>query len=65
MTIFEVEGKQQTSEAAPMTPEKARIEALKRVKQTAAQNLARERDRQKIAKAKATIKQINTKPTAA
>jgi hypothetical protein len=41
-----------------MTPEKARIEALKRTKDAAAKNLKAERERQKLAKARDTISSI-------
>lgn len=41
-----------------MTPEKARIEALKRTKDAAAKNLKAERDRQKLAKARDTISSL-------
>ena len=41
-----------------MTPEKARIEALKRTKDAAAKNLKAERERQKLAKARDTISSL-------
>lgn len=46
-----------------MTPEKARIEALKRTKDTAAKNLKAERERQKLAKARETISTLAFKTT--
>ena len=52
MTINELKGIKPIS---PMTPEKARIEALKRTKDAAAKNLKAERERQKLAKARDTI----------
>ncbi|ALK91329.1 hypothetical protein [Limnohabitans sp. 103DPR2] len=52
MTINELKG---IKPIGPMTPEKARIEALKRTKDAAAKNLKAERERQKLAKARDTI----------
>ena len=56
MTINEVSGLSSTIRpTAPLTPSKARMVALKRTKDMAAQNLKAERDRQKLAKAQQTI----------
>jgi hypothetical protein len=52
MTINEIKG---ISEIAPMTPEKARIDSLKRTKDTAAKSLKAERDRQKVSRAQKQI----------
>jgi len=41
-----------------MTPEKSRIDSLKRTKDTATKNLKGERDRQKLAKARNQIATI-------
>lgn len=57
MTINEIEGSKPIS---PMTPEKARIEALKRTKDAAAKNLKAERDRQKLVKAQKQVAAITT-----
>ena len=40
----------------PMTPQKARIDALKRQKDIASKNLKAERDRQKVAKARQQLR---------
>ena len=56
MTINEIKG---IFEISPMTPEKARIDSLKRSKDTATKNLKTERDRQKVSNAQhqiATVK---------
>lgn len=55
MTINELKG---IKPITPMTPEKARIEVLKRTKDAAAKNLKAERERQKLAKARDTISTI-------
>jgi len=55
MTINELKG---IKPVGPMTPEKARIEALKRTKDAATKNLKAERERQKLAKARDTISTI-------
>ncbi len=55
MTINELKG---IKPIGPMTPEKARIEALKRTKDAAAKNLKAERERQKLAKARDTISSL-------
>jgi hypothetical protein len=52
MTINELNG---IGEIAPMTPEKARIDSLKRTKDAAAKSLTAERDRQKVATAQKQI----------
>jgi len=52
MTINELKG---IKPIGPMTPEKARIEALKRTKDAAAKNLKAERERQKLAKSRDTV----------
>jgi len=44
----------------PMTPQQARIDALKRQKDTASKNLKAERDRQKIAKAQQQLRLAQT-----
>ena len=48
----------------PLTPEKARIEALKKQKERTADALKAERDRQKVQKAQKQIAQIRL-PTSA
>lgn len=58
MTISEIKGIKQIS---TMTPEQARIEALKRTKDTAAKKLKAERERQKLAKARETISNLSFK----
>lgn len=55
MTINELKG---IKPIGPMTPEKARIEALKKTKEVAAKNLKAERERQKMAKARDTISSL-------
>jgi hypothetical protein len=55
MTINELKG---IKPIGPMTPDKARIEALKRTKDAAAKNLKAERERQKLARARNTISDI-------
>lgn len=60
MTINEIKGIKAIS---PMTPEQARIEALKRTKDAAAKNLKAERERQKLAKARETISTLAFKAT--
>jgi hypothetical protein len=55
MTINELKG---IKPITPMTPEKARIEALKRTKDAAAKNLKAERERQKLSKARDTISSL-------
>lgn len=55
MTINELKG---IKPITPMSPEKARIEALQRTKDAAAKNLKAERERQKLAKARDTISTI-------
>ena len=45
---------------APPTPQQARIDALKRQKETATKNLQAERDRQKISKAQQQIRSITS-----
>ena len=60
MTINELKGLTKLEAVTPMTPEKARINSLKQVKGTAATNLAKERDRQKLAKAQQQIAAITT-----
>jgi hypothetical protein len=47
----------------PLTPEKARINALKTQKDNASKALKAERDRQKIAKAQKTIGSISNPQT--
>lgn len=44
----------------PMTPQKARIDSLKKVKDSAAKNLKAERDRQRIAKAQQQIRAVTS-----
>ncbi len=44
----------------PMTPQQARIDALKRQKDTASKNLKAERDRQKISKAQQQLRLAQT-----
>lgn len=44
----------------PLTPEKARINALKTQKDNVSKQLKAERDRQKMAKARKTINSINS-----
>lgn len=61
MTINELRGFTSTiKSAAPLTPAKAKIDALKRTKDAAAKNLKVERDRQKLAKAQHTIAAVTT-----
>jgi len=61
MTINELRGFTSTiKSAAPLTPAKAKIDALKRTKDAAAKNLKVERDRQKLAKAQHTITSVTT-----
>jgi len=61
MTINELKGLTKLEAiTTPMTPEKSRIDSLKRTKDTAATNLAKERDRQKLAKAQQQIAAITT-----
>jgi hypothetical protein len=55
MTINELKG---INTIGPMTPEKARIEALKRTKDAAVKNLKAERERQKLARARNTISDL-------
>ena len=57
MTINELKG---IFEIAPMTPEKARIDSLKRTKDTATKNLKTERDRQKVSNAQQQIAAIKS-----
>ena len=59
MTINELKG---IKPIGPITPEKARIEALKRTKDAAAKNLKAERERQKLAKARDTVSTLAFKP---
>lgn len=51
--------------AAPPTPQQARIDALKKQKDTITKNLQAERDRQKLAKAQQQISTVTStvKPT--
>jgi hypothetical protein len=61
MTVNEVRGVTSTIKPiSPPTPSKAKIEALKRTKDIAANNLKAERDRQKLAKAQQTIAAVKT-----
>jgi hypothetical protein len=61
MTINEVRGLSSTIKpTSSLTPSKARIAALKRTKDMAAQNLKAERDRQKLSKAQQTIASVKT-----
>ena len=60
MTINELRGFTAIKPIAPMTPEKARIDSLKRTKDAAAKSLAAERDRQKLTKAQHTIAAVTT-----
>jgi len=60
MTINELKGFTSIKSIAPMTPEKSRINSLKRTKDTATKNLKGERDRQKLAKAQQQIATITT-----
>ncbi len=60
MTINELKGFATIKTISPMTPEKSRIDSLKRTKDTAAKNLKGERDRQKLAKAQQQIAKITT-----
>jgi len=60
MTINELKGLTMPKSISPMTPEKARINSLKQVKDTASTNLKKERDRQKLAKAQQQISTITT-----
>ena len=46
---------QETATIKPLTPQQARIDSLKRQKDSVAKQLKAERDRQKIAKAQQTI----------
>jgi hypothetical protein len=46
--------------AAPPTPQQARIDALKKQKDTITKNLQAERDRQKLAKAQQQIRAITS-----
>lgn len=59
MTIDEIKGIKPTKSITPMTPEKARIDTLKRNKDAATKNLKAERDRQKLAKAQKTVANIS------
>lgn len=63
MTINELRGLPPTKSISPLTPEKARIDSLKRSKELAANNLKAERNRQKLAKAQHTISAITTSAT--
>ena len=59
MTINELRGiTASVKPTTPLTPAKARIDALKRTKDAAAKNLKVERDRQKLAKAQHTIADV-------
>ena len=58
MTINELKGFTKLKTITPMTPEKSRIDSLKRTKDTATKNLKGERDRQKLAKARNQIATI-------
>ena len=49
----------------PMTPQQARIDALKRQKDIASKNLKAERDRQKIAKAQQQLRQAQAQKSMA
>jgi hypothetical protein len=61
MTINELRGiTVPVKPIAPLTPAKAKIDALKRTKDAAAKNLKVERDRQKLAKAQHTIAAVTT-----
>jgi len=60
MTINEIKGLTKLEAVTPMTPEKARIDSLKKTKDAAATNLEKERDRQKLAKAQQQISTITT-----
>lgn len=61
MTINELRGiTAPVKTTAPLTPAKARIDALKRTKDAADKNLKIERDRQKLAKAQQTIASTST-----
>jgi len=60
MTINEIKGLTKLEAVTPMTPEKARIDSLKKTKDAAATNLEKERDRQKLAKAQQQISAITT-----
>jgi hypothetical protein len=61
MTINELRGiTAPVKPIAPLTPAKAKIDALKRTKDAADKNLKTERDRQKLAKAQHTIAAVKT-----
>ena len=61
MTINELKGfVSPIKPVQPMTPEKAKINSLKKIKDTAAQNLKAERDRQKLKRAQKTIATVTS-----
>ncbi len=61
MTINEIRGiTVPVKPTAPLTPAKAKIDALKRTKDAADKNLKSERDRQKLAKAQHTIAAVTS-----
>ncbi len=60
MTINELRGFTTIKPIGPLTPEKARIDSLKRTKDAAAKSLKAERDRQKLTKAQHTIAAVTT-----
>ena len=60
MTINELKGFTTLKTIKPMTPEKSRIDSLKRTKDTATKNLKGERDRQKLARAQQQIADVTT-----
>lgn len=59
MTINELRGfKSVIKPISSMTPEKARLDSLKRTKDAAAKNLKAERDRQKLKRAQQQIASV-------
>ena len=60
MRISEIANKQSSALSMPLTPEQARLDALKRQKDNVAKALDAERKRQKIAKAQQNLQQAQS-----
>ena len=60
MIINELRGMSPIKPLAPMSPDKAKIDSLKRTKDAATKNLKAERDRQKLAKAQQALAAVTT-----
>ena len=60
MTINELRGISPIKSLSTMSPDKAKIDSLKRTKDAATKNLKAERDRQKLAKAQQDIAAVRS-----